>query len=225
MVSLNIYKTREELFNANKDRACFVGMYLKDGKKMYCESTAVSMTEVEVEGEEGNYQFKLPKIPRRIYEYVKRFFVLAMNRCGKKAVLSLGYVQNGDGTGNYIIHIPDQMFSGFRVHIDEARIDETIDDMSIYHVMDIYSCGFEPADIEFTERHVRHVIQGAVGRLDLKEPELILCSTTCTGKDMFVETSEIFDDGSTEVESALDEELDDDALEEFFDVWKTVHVL
>ncbi len=215
MRDFKAYGSFNELKEAYRGRTWYGGYYMNGEELCYCENNPVSLTALSIHAEKGKYQYKLPKIPRRFYDFIKDFFALVAERCGTGAAVSIAYIDYGDATGRYTIHLPYQIISGNEVHIDEPKVGDSGDGFCVYHVMDLYSCGAEPASIDYTENFYRHALQGAMGCVEGDKPELLLCSTLCAGKPVPVDVADVF--AMSEVEAI--EQSVDESLEKFFETW------
>ena len=116
---------------ANVNAEYFTGRY-KDGDiEVWYKKTPASTIEVSVDGIVRSFQWRVPKIPKFLFEAIKTFFLCVVDAEGTEAMLQILYDLKA---GVYQICIPCQTVTETSVAV-MSRLDLSEDKC---HVMDVY---------------------------------------------------------------------------------------
>lgn len=140
--------SREECMKAAEGKEYFLANYIEGGKTFRYEKTYVSETEASEDGEGGQFRWKLPLIPRVLFEGIKRFFAAVCGYYGTEALAWLVYSKE---SGQYFVYIPEQVVDTVSVTTEEYAVAEhpeliRIADIHSHNVMNAFFSATDNAD-------------------------------------------------------------------------------
>ena len=190
------YGSREEcLAAADESSIYFLANYLENGTEVRYEKTPVSVTEASNDGKIGRFQWKLPKIPKKILEEVRDFFKLVSDNFETEALVKVCYVPDEE---RYVVIVPTQTVSKMRVKTDALFLST----MDFHYVMDIHSHNTMEAVFSHIddEDEKANGLYGVMGCFDMDEPKMSFRAAT-GGRYVSLSVSDIFTDDYVDEEN------------------------
>ena len=212
------YGSREEcLAAADEHDVYFMANYMEGNTEVRYEKTPVSVTEASADGKVGRFQWKLPKIPRKILGAVQILFSHVCEDFETEALVKLVYIPDEE---RYVVSVPAQTVDKVSVQTEQMFL-STMDYM---FVMDIHSHNTMNAFFSRVddEDEKANSVYGVMGRLDKDEPDMLFRAAT-GGRFVSLSVSDIFAD--EDVDAYADEEADDEAVplaQAMYNEWKRV---
>ncbi len=206
------YGSREEcLAAAEENEVYFLANYMEDGKEVRYEKTPVSVTEASADGTIGRYQWKLPKIPRKILDAVKEFFSYVSRDFETEALVKLAYIPDEK---RFVVSVPAQTVSKISVSTQQMFLSS----MDYMFVMDIHSHNTMPAFFSHVddEDEKANAVYGVMGCFGDDEPKMLFRAAT-GGRYVSLSDSDIF--------SYEEDDVDAPSAKELYNEWWRVALI